>query len=149
MFTTSSAAQSTTKEDRPCRQLSTKFLDNPIYWKCGGSLWLLGHWAWCRQGGSPACHQHTGGLRMETPGQDTAWISQNITQPGAGETFGSNADGAHLESSSFVVVFSSLVLHFIFQTSCGISIKLQQKIRNIAFFTCIFNLLNPRGNFLN
>ena len=37
--------------------------------------------------------------RVETPGQDTAWISQNITQPGAGETFGSNTDGAHLESS--------------------------------------------------
>ena len=73
--------RSTAKKERPYRQLSTKFLDNPIYWKCGGSLWLLGHWAWCRQGGSPACHQHTGGLRMETPGQDTAWISQNITQP--------------------------------------------------------------------
>ena len=89
------------------------------------------------------------GAENGSPGQDTAWISQNITLPGAGETFGSNADGAHLESSSFVVVFSSLVLHFIFPTSCGISIKLQQKIRNIAFFTCIFNLLNPRGNFLN
>ena len=36
---------------------------------------------------------------VESPGQDMAWISQNITQPGAGETFGSNTDGAHLESS--------------------------------------------------